>query len=129
MFLTTKLWTSPDPSGNYRVVPSDLEGHIPWMASINSRLPPGSNYTIELGHNGNGNIGICNCCVLPCLNETFIHPKGSIDTTFNTATVSSLFTSQRNNDLQSKYSDLIYRVFQHPRKKIETEIDMSVQWE
>jgi hypothetical protein len=87
MFLTTKLWTSPDPSGNYRVVPSDLQGHIPWMTSINSRLPPGSNYTIELGHNGNGNIGICNCCVLPCLNETFVHPKRSIDSTPNEALV------------------------------------------
>jgi hypothetical protein len=90
MFLTTKLWTSPDPAGNYRVVPSDLEGHIPWMASINSRLPAGSNYTIEIGHNGNGNIGVCNCCILPCLNTTYIHPRAEIDTSPNEATVSSL---------------------------------------
>jgi len=89
MFLTTKLWTSPDPTGNYRVVPSDLEGHIPWMASINSRLPAGSNYTIELGHNGNGNIGVCNCCVLPCLNTTYVHPRAEIDTSPNGATVSA----------------------------------------
>ncbi len=90
MFMTTKLWTSPDPTGNYRVVPSDLEGHIPWMASINSRLPAGSNYTIEIGHNGNGNIGVCNCCILPCLNTTYIHSRAIIDTSPNGATVSSL---------------------------------------
>ncbi len=63
MFLTTPSYTK----SNYRVGTSDVEDHIPWMASINSRLPVGSNYTVEIGHNGNGNIGICPCCVIPCV--------------------------------------------------------------
>ncbi|GAM86502.1 hypothetical protein ANO11243_045160 [Dothideomycetidae sp. 11243] len=45
------------PNGSeFRIRYQDLENLIPWMASINSRLPAGSNYIIELGHNGNGDI-------------------------------------------------------------------------
>ncbi|VUC20443.1 unnamed protein product [Clonostachys rosea] len=34
----------------------DLEAHVDWQTSINSRLPAGSDFWLELGHNGNGNI-------------------------------------------------------------------------
>lgn len=46
------------PSGTtFRVRPSDLANHVTWAKSINSRMGTGSNYFIELAHNGNGNIG------------------------------------------------------------------------
>jgi len=52
--LTTALYS---PSGaTYRITPSDLAPYASWQASVNSRLPPGSNYIVELGHNGNGDI-------------------------------------------------------------------------
>ncbi len=45
------------PNGTqFRIRYQDLQNLIPWQASINSRLPAGSNYIIELGHNGNGDI-------------------------------------------------------------------------
>ncbi|KAF4554718.1 Hypothetical protein D9617_3g017860 [Elsinoe fawcettii] len=45
------------PAGNqYRLTREDLAAHIPWMADINKRLPAGSNYVVELAHNGNGDI-------------------------------------------------------------------------
>jgi len=42
----------------FRIRPADLTAHISWMSTLNAKLPKGSNYTIELGHNGNGNIGV-----------------------------------------------------------------------
>ncbi|KAK0106108.1 hypothetical protein ONS95_004612 [Cadophora gregata] len=53
MFLTTAIYSG----GLFRIEPADLAAHISWMASVNAKLPVGSNYTIEVGHNGNGNIG------------------------------------------------------------------------
>ncbi|KAL2062014.1 hypothetical protein VTL71DRAFT_6280 [Oculimacula yallundae] len=53
MFLTTDIYSG----GLFRTEPADLAAHISWMASVNGKLPTGSNYTIEVGHNGNGNIG------------------------------------------------------------------------
>lgn len=45
------------PNGSeYRIGYEDFENLIPWMKSINQRLPAGSNYFLELGHNGNGDI-------------------------------------------------------------------------
>jgi hypothetical protein len=72
------------PNGTtFRVVPADLTAHIAWQASVNQRLPAGSNYTIEIGHNGNGDIdvavndydvnGICNP-------ETAIYYADQVDT-------------------------------------------------
>ncbi|KAJ4394919.1 hypothetical protein N0V91_011171 [Didymella pomorum] len=40
----------------FRVRPGDLQAHVSWMQDINSRMSAGSNYFIELGHNGNGDI-------------------------------------------------------------------------
>ena len=42
--------------GEYRSTVTDLQDHVTWMADLNSRLPSGSNYIVELAHNGNGNI-------------------------------------------------------------------------
>lgn len=54
MFLETDMYL---PNGTtYRIDTASLAEHITWMASINSRLPSGSRYVIEVGHNGNGNI-------------------------------------------------------------------------
>jgi len=54
MHLETPLYL---PSGTtFRVRTSDLNAHKTWQDGINSRLPAGSNYFIEIGHNGNGNI-------------------------------------------------------------------------
>ncbi|KAH8593992.1 hypothetical protein B0O99DRAFT_184431 [Bisporella sp. PMI_857] len=54
VFLTSPVYY---PSGTtFRVRPADLTAHVSWMSSLNAKLPAGSNFTIELGHNGNGNI-------------------------------------------------------------------------
>jgi hypothetical protein len=45
-----------------------MDAHVSWQANLNSRLPTGSSYVVEIGHNGNGNIewavnadaGVCN---------------------------------------------------------------------
>jgi len=42
--------------GKYRINPTDLGLHADWTDDINSRLPAGSSYIIELAHNGNGNL-------------------------------------------------------------------------
>jgi len=41
---------------DFRISAPDLDFHAAWQADINTRLPAGSNYFVELGHNGNGNI-------------------------------------------------------------------------
>lgn len=54
MFLETPLYK---PSGqSYRCKPDDLSMHVTWQADLNKRLPAGSEYYIEIGHNGNGDI-------------------------------------------------------------------------
>ncbi|KAH8659221.1 hypothetical protein BGZ60DRAFT_492740 [Tricladium varicosporioides] len=53
LFLETELYKTNKP---YRLTGADLQEHIAWMKDINSKMPAGSNYKIELGHNGNGNI-------------------------------------------------------------------------
>ncbi|CAG8980120.1 hypothetical protein HYALB_00013605 [Hymenoscyphus albidus] len=54
MFLTTTLFNG----GSYRVSTSDLATHIQWTGTVGAKMPAGSNYTMEIGHNGNGNIEI-----------------------------------------------------------------------
>ncbi|KAK4984019.1 hypothetical protein LTR50_006858 [Elasticomyces elasticus] len=52
--LTTALYS---PAGaTFRLSPADLPIHVNWMKDINSRLPAGSKYKMELAHNGNGDI-------------------------------------------------------------------------
>jgi len=54
MFLESPIYY---PSGSlFRVRPEDLSTHINWMKQINAKLPAGSSYTIEIAHNGNGNV-------------------------------------------------------------------------
>ncbi|CAG7918695.1 unnamed protein product [Penicillium olsonii] len=54
MFLETELYS---PAGvNFRIRPEDLANVASWTDSINSIMPAGSSYFVEVGHNGNGNI-------------------------------------------------------------------------
>ncbi|KAL1597716.1 hypothetical protein SLS60_008202 [Paraconiothyrium brasiliense] len=53
VFVETELYQTNKP---YRILPADFQEHIAWTKELNSKLPAGSSYTIELGHNGNGNI-------------------------------------------------------------------------
>lgn len=47
------------PDGaSYKITTADLDGHVAWMADLNRRLPTGSNFKVELGHNGNGDINV-----------------------------------------------------------------------
>ncbi|POR39131.1 Uncharacterized protein TPAR_00683 [Tolypocladium paradoxum] len=41
---------------SFRCRPADLSAHVTWQRNINARLPAGSNFWLELGHNGNGDI-------------------------------------------------------------------------
>lgn len=47
-----------DTQENFRCSAADVAHHITVMASINKRLNKGSNWWIEVGHNGNGNIEV-----------------------------------------------------------------------
>ncbi|KAF2268322.1 hypothetical protein CC78DRAFT_576331 [Lojkania enalia] len=54
MFLETPLYR---PQGqSYRCKPDDLTMHVDWQTDVNKRMPKGSEYFIEIGHNGNGDI-------------------------------------------------------------------------
>jgi hypothetical protein len=54
MFLETPMYK---PKGqNYRCKPDDLYMHVDWQTDINKRMPTGSEYFLEIGHNGNGDI-------------------------------------------------------------------------
>ncbi|KAF3762059.1 hypothetical protein M406DRAFT_104348 [Cryphonectria parasitica EP155] len=45
------------PNGTtFRIRPSDLDYLAAWQTNINTRLPSGSAYFVEIGHNGNGDI-------------------------------------------------------------------------
>ncbi|KAJ4329314.1 hypothetical protein N0V84_000209 [Fusarium piperis] len=45
------------PAGEeFKIRTDDLEGHVTWQTNINSRLPAGSDFWLELAHNGNGDI-------------------------------------------------------------------------
>jgi hypothetical protein len=54
MFLETPMYR---PAGqNYRAKPDDLSMHVTWQAKLNAKMPAGSEFFIEIGHNGNGDI-------------------------------------------------------------------------
>lgn len=47
------------PNGTtYRIGTADLDNHITFMANMNAKLNPGSDWWMEIGHNGNGNIEV-----------------------------------------------------------------------
>ncbi|KAF2423714.1 hypothetical protein EJ08DRAFT_700958 [Tothia fuscella] len=54
MHLETELYFPV--GGNFRLRPADLDAHVAWTKDINGRLPAGSNFFVEIGHNGNGDI-------------------------------------------------------------------------
>lgn len=54
MFLESDIYNSPGTV--YRITPADMEGIVEWLPSIKAKMNPGSDYFIEVGHNGNGNI-------------------------------------------------------------------------
>jgi hypothetical protein len=47
------------PTKNIRVGPNDLDAHVAWIPTVRAKLNPGSDWWIEVGHNGNGNIEVC----------------------------------------------------------------------
>lgn len=40
----------------FRVRTGNLQAHVDWQKKLNARLPAGSDFRLELGHNGNGDI-------------------------------------------------------------------------
>ncbi|KAJ9646456.1 hypothetical protein H2201_001415 [Coniosporium apollinis] len=56
VFLSTPLYR---PQGTeFRLRTGDLANHVTWTTQINAKMPAGSNYFIELAHNGNGDIEV-----------------------------------------------------------------------
>lgn len=52
--LSTGLYS---PAGTeFKCRTGDLDAHVAWQRDINTRLPAGSNFWLEMGHNGNGDI-------------------------------------------------------------------------
>jgi hypothetical protein len=47
------------PNKNIRVGPADLDAHVAWISTVRAKLNPGSDWWLEVGHNGNGNIEVC----------------------------------------------------------------------
>lgn len=54
MFLDTPLYHPNDSI--FRVRPEDMSIIKDWVSDVNKNLNPGSDYFVEVGHNGNGNI-------------------------------------------------------------------------
>jgi len=52
MLLGTNVYRPINAS--YRAVPADMDAHITWQQNLQSRMPAGSKYFMEMGHNGNG---------------------------------------------------------------------------
>jgi hypothetical protein len=79
MHLETDLYT---PAGStYRVIPGDIAAHVTWQTGLNSRLPAGSAYFIEIGHNGNGDIeAATDLAVNSCTPNSAIEYPDQIDT-------------------------------------------------
>jgi hypothetical protein len=53
MHLSTQIYQK---TTSYRLTPTDLNTIVSWRNALVTRLSPGSNYTIEVAHNGNGDI-------------------------------------------------------------------------
>jgi hypothetical protein len=51
MHLSTGLYSPANT--DFRIRPADLAAHASWTSAINTRLPAGSHYFMEIGHNGN----------------------------------------------------------------------------
>ena len=56
MFLESDIYS---PAGTtFQITPADLAQHVTWMGTVNAKLNAGSDYFVEVGHNGNGNIEV-----------------------------------------------------------------------
>ena len=56
MFLESDIYS---PAGTtYQITTADLTQHRTWQTALNAKLPAGSNYFLEIAHNGNGNIEV-----------------------------------------------------------------------
>ncbi|KAJ9493133.1 hypothetical protein VN97_g153 [Penicillium thymicola] len=54
MFLETEIYS---PAGeNFRIRAQDMSKIASWTDKINAKMPTGSSYFVEIGHNGNGNV-------------------------------------------------------------------------
>ncbi|OAA44128.1 hypothetical protein NOR_03856 [Metarhizium rileyi] len=52
--LDTELYL---PKGTeFKIRTGDMDAHVTWQKNLQARLPSGSDFWLELGHNGNGNI-------------------------------------------------------------------------
>lgn len=56
MFLESDIYDPPNTT--FIITPADLAQHVTWMKTVNKKMPAGSNWFIEVGHNGNGNIEV-----------------------------------------------------------------------
>ncbi len=56
MFLESDIYSPANTT--FQITPTDLTEHVTWQANVNSRLPAGSAWFMEVGHNGNGNIEV-----------------------------------------------------------------------
>ncbi|KAJ3017196.1 UNVERIFIED_CONTAM: hypothetical protein HDU68_011805 [Siphonaria sp. JEL0065] len=54
VFLTTDGNDENGKAVAFRISNADVQGIIDWMPDVNSRLPAGSNLTVEMAYNGNG---------------------------------------------------------------------------
>ncbi|RDL42047.1 Uncharacterized protein BP5553_02026 [Venustampulla echinocandica] len=54
MFLETPIFDNP--TENFRLTAEDMEGHLEWLPTLTKKLNAGSDWFLEVGHNGNGNI-------------------------------------------------------------------------
>lgn len=57
VFLVTTIYDKPNQPG-FRLRPADMDSHLAWLDSVNARMPSGSFYFSEMGHNGNGDIEV-----------------------------------------------------------------------
>lgn len=56
MFLISSIYYPGGGNNTFRIRPADMDGIKTWMATLNTKMNPGSIYRMEVGHNGNGNI-------------------------------------------------------------------------
>ncbi|EFY97716.1 hypothetical protein X797_002917 [Metarhizium robertsii] len=54
VLLDTELYYPPNTT--FKIRPGDLDAHVAWQKNLATRLPAGSDFWLEMGHNGNGNI-------------------------------------------------------------------------
>lgn len=74
MFLESDIYSPPNTT--YQITPADLDQHVTWQKSVNSRMPSGSDWFLEIGHNGNGNIEVPNVLTRSSGMDNILMPFG-----------------------------------------------------